>query len=510
MQKLLWILAFTSASIAQAQIGRGGDWTTSGYDAQRSFWLRTDAKISPASMQKPGFQFLWKMKLNNTPRELNSLTPPVLLDRLIGYKGFRSLGFVGGSSDKVFAIDTDLARMEWEKSLSAGAPPRDASLACPGGLTAMLTRPTSVSMAATPAWGGGGGGRGSPALSAVGVPDEGAVTLAQVAARAAAVRRPNIPPAAPGSNRGAMPVYALSSDGMLHELNIANGADLQPPLKFLPPNANAGSLIVVDNIVYSATDQNCGGAPNGVWALDLMSKQVATWKSNVRVAGPAFGPDGTLFVTTSNGELLALEPKTLNVKETYKSGGQAFTSSPIIFAYKTKVLVAAATQDGRVHLLDTAALERPLYKSPAFNLAADKLATWQDPGGTRWLLAPTARAILAFKIAEQNGMPAMEQGWVSRELVSPLAPMIINGVVFAASSGEFQTTDTKMTAARRAQRSSAAVLYALDGATGKEMWSSDRTITSFASRHGLSGGGSQVYLSTYDGILYTFGFPIEH
>jgi len=27
---------------------------------------------------------------------------------------------------------------------------------------------------------------------------------------------------------------------------------------------------------------------------------------------------------------------------------------------------------------------------------------------------------------------------------------------------------------------------------------------------GLSGGGSQLYLGTYDGMLYAFGFPIEH
>ena len=70
-------------------------------------------------MRKPGFQFLWKMKLKNQPRQLNSLTPPATLERLIGYRGFRMLGFVGGSSDNIFAIDTDLGRMEWEKRLTS-------------------------------------------------------------------------------------------------------------------------------------------------------------------------------------------------------------------------------------------------------------------------------------------------------------------------------------------------------------------------------------------------------
>ena len=77
---------------------RGGDWMTVGNDAQRSFWVRRDAKISPETMRKPGFELVWKMKLKNEARQLVSVTPPVLFDFYISYRGFRSLGFVGGSS----------------------------------------------------------------------------------------------------------------------------------------------------------------------------------------------------------------------------------------------------------------------------------------------------------------------------------------------------------------------------------------------------------------------------
>src|SRR5580658_1672455 len=89
--------------MVQAQFGQGtGDWSTSGGDAHRSSWVPTDPKISLEKMQKPGFQFLWQMKLENS----DSLTTPVLLNGYIGYKGFRSLGYIGGS-DTVFAMDTD-------------------------------------------------------------------------------------------------------------------------------------------------------------------------------------------------------------------------------------------------------------------------------------------------------------------------------------------------------------------------------------------------------------------
>ena len=53
------------------------------------------------------------------------------------------------------------------------------------------------------------------------------------------------------------------------------------------------------------------------------------------------------------------------------------------------------------------------------------------------------------------------------------------------------------------------MLYAHDGVTGKELWTSGTTITAFA-RAGLSAGNGQVYVVTYDNTLYAFGIPMEH
>src|SRR4051794_24707313 len=92
--------AALAMSLLYAQRG-GGDWMTIGYDGQRSSWVRGDGKISPESMAKPGFGLQWKVKLKNEPRQMNSITPPALLDFYIGYRGFRTLGLLGGSSGKV-------------------------------------------------------------------------------------------------------------------------------------------------------------------------------------------------------------------------------------------------------------------------------------------------------------------------------------------------------------------------------------------------------------------------
>src|SRR5262245_49962870 len=98
------VTALGAASAARAQ-GRGGpNWTTTGGDAQRTSWVKSDPRISKESLQKPGFQLLWKAKLENQPRQLESLTQPMLLSNIISYKGFKALAFVGGSSDNVYSI----------------------------------------------------------------------------------------------------------------------------------------------------------------------------------------------------------------------------------------------------------------------------------------------------------------------------------------------------------------------------------------------------------------------
>jgi outer membrane protein assembly factor BamB len=164
----------------------------------------------------------------------------------------------------------------------------------------------------------------------------------------------------------------------------------------------------------------------------------------------------------------------------------------------------------------------------ATDFAPGALASWQDVSGTRWILAAasaaqasqlgfqatngalTKGAVIAWKVVEANGELTLQPGWVSRNLIGPLTPTIINGVVFATSSGQFQTSDSKLTAAQRALRSGRAVLYALDGMTGKELWSSGTTMNSWATSGALSAGMSQIYVTTYDGTIYTFGFPMEH
>lgn len=528
LSALAWLSVVTGGTTpAWAQ-----EWTTSGYDAQRSSWVRTDTKISPAGMQKPGFQFLWKLQVTDESTQAHAATPPVLLDLVISYRGFRALGFVGAGADHIVALDTDLGRLEWERRLTPAGPAHGSVHPCAALMTPNLARPTNAAFPTVVAGYGGGPG-GVPARGAVGEPGEGAVTLES------AVRRRSDAGSAPSKPSGQRPrprpfpvVYALSSDGLLHTLNVVNGADAEPPTPFLPPDAAARGLMVVDEVAYVTTVQGCGEAPSGVWALDLGSKQVAAWRSPEAIVGSvglAMGPDGTIYVATGDGQLVSLEPRTLTPKGAYRSGGPAFTSSPVVFQYLDRLLIAASSQDGRIRLLDS---DRSTFvHTPVFSHAATAapggLASWVDRDGTRWLLTATtdsvlasagfpARtgvgtqgAIVAWRVVDQAGGPALQAGWVSRDIVAPLAPAIVNGVVFAVSGDGRRFTDDRRSDAERAAGSPLAILYALDGATGRELWSSEAALPSGV-RGGLSAGSGQVYVATATGTLYAFGFPMEH
>src|SRR5437899_1881930 len=180
------------------------------------------------------------MKLSNESRQLAGLTAARLMDRHIGIRGFRSFGFATSRGDNIYAVDTDLARIDWQKNFG-GKVPADASTTCPGGMTSGTARSIGAAFpASTPAGRGGGGGfRGAAAKSGVGEAGEGGVTIKELEARAAAAAA-NAPAGRGGGGgfggrgpRMAVVVNSLSSDGMFHANYVSNGDEPEPPIRFL-------------------------------------------------------------------------------------------------------------------------------------------------------------------------------------------------------------------------------------------------------------------------------------
>ena len=533
LKRVLLGIAFAAAlaGLIHAQARSAPDWTTHGADAQRTSWMPVDPYISIGSLSK--FQLVWKLKVDNESRYGHALTAPVALGNLMTFRGFKSLIFVGGSSNNVYAIDYDFGTMFWRThhNYVAGAREYAGSPNCPGGMTAPLTRATILNPATQLSF-FGFARPPRPAKGDVGEPGRGAPQLAEIAARQAARARndkPSAPPtpaqgagaqargtpppartASPPGGRGGTPpnfVFSVAADGLLRGL-IPDTGDLGlAPARFLPPNATATGLIWANESVYAATSNTCGSAPTAVFAMDYGSDQrpVTTWDSNgAPIVGVSLGFDGTVYASTGGGaspyanSVVALDGKTLKLKDWIRHDS-AFTSTPVVFREGQRTHVAVLS-GSRMYLLDGASLGGPDHRTPLFvtldqahvRFSDGGLATWRDTAGSRWILTEASGAIAAFKMVNNGGRPALERAWTSRTIASPRTPMIVNGVVFALAGGHIGAH---------------AVLYALDPADGRDLWNSGTTIMSSASA-GLAAGTGQVYVVTHDNTVWAFGIPL--
>jgi hypothetical protein len=217
---------------------------------------------------------------------------------------------------------------------------------------------------------------------------------------------------------------------------------------------------------------------------------------------------------------------------------------PTIFNFKNWELAAASGKEGVIFLLDTKSLggadhHTPLYRSPLFtneevNFAGKgfwgAFSTWEDAGGTRWLLAPAYGppapdakfaklhgetpdgSVMAFKVEEQAGKPVLTPAWNSVNMGVPTPVIIANGIVFALSDGDspvqFGPSGNLLNVEDRLAKTGHAILYALDAATGDVLFSSADTIRGFSHFSAFGEGGGRAYVGTEDGMLYAFGLGI--
>ena len=208
-------------------------------------------------------------------------------------------------------------------------------------------------------------------------------------------------------------------------------------------------------------------------------------------------PDQTLYAATDDGRVVALAGDGLARKAVHRARGARYVSAPIIIDYEGDDYLAVAAEDGSLSLFAAADLaDGPVHKTSAdpAGFSSDALGTWRDAANVTWVLAPKAAAIEAWKIVEADGKPSLERGWTAA-VDSPLAPIVANGVVFAASAGD---------------AAKATVVSAFNGPSGEKLWDSGDTIDGRASTGGLVAGPNTIYFGTHDGTLHAFGFPIEH
>jgi hypothetical protein len=366
--------------------------------------------------------------------------------------------------------------------------------------------------------------------------------------------------------------YAVSNDGKVHFLTQQYGLDAVEPLPFLPVGAQATDLIHINSVLYTSTVNGCGGAPNGVWGVTTIMiprgpgtevdprvtarrdsdsapalpplperGQVFKWETG-GTASPSpvtFLPNGVAVVATSSGTGLgdsiitlntpAMTPVTetatltLTQKAKFTQAGADFIGTPIVLPSTPFTagpeasgpnLIAAQARDGRIFILDEQLTKPLLVSDPVSDLGGYKpagLSSWVDDSGQRWLLSTTPTAVIAHKLNVNGNTASLSEGWSLTGLQAPIAPIIVNGVVFIASSGEFiPPAGSEPNEARRISNSKPAVLYAANAVTGAKLWDSGKTITSFVPRtSALWSSLGQVIVTAYDNTLYAFGANME-
>ena len=500
------------------------DFLTEGVDNGRTGWVRDEKVFTPGNVAS--MKLLWKVKLESTPRAMHNLFAPLVAERVTTPEGTRQLAVVAGVSDDLFGIDVATGRQIWHRHF-------DSTLANPGGTNDTLCP---------------GGQTAVP-------------TMAE-------------------TSPGKYTIYAVSWDGRLRQINLADGQDVVPAEKFVPGGGKPYALNLHNGVIYTATAQGCGGLTNAFYSYDLASKRASAfipsggglWGRR----GASIAPDGTVYLGTGDAQFdpvnkrlgngivgVKLDAKRQLQLADYFAAPNAnwlwrrdldVNTTPIAFDYRNHKFLIGTSKECRLWLLDREALggedhRSSLHTSPlicndaqAFDARGvwGALSAWQDDKGVQWVLVPfwgpvstqfkapieharpKGGGVAAFKLEERAGKWQLTPAWLSRDMDLAEEAVIANGVVFAYAAGEDATQVIPDRAwnepggsvyggglgsgpARRIPTSRRAALYALDGQTGKELWSSGTQIESWNHFSGLTVANGRAYIATFDGTLYCFG-----
>lgn len=489
------VLAFA----ALVQVATAADWTQYGGDSARTFVASPDNRLNKHTASR--LKLRWKVKLENVSKELNALTVPVASG---------DYAVVAGSNDEAYALAVSTGAVVWRRHFapSPAEPPKPDWL-CPN------------------------------ALNATPVIDPRTHT-----------------------------VYVLASDGKLYSLNLATGADSRPARDFVPPFAKTWSLNLFKGVIYTPTSQACNKVRSAIYAINAEggeSRQflaMRTYGAGIwGRAGVAIDEEGTVFAGTGDGifdpakgqypnTILAVDGKSLELKDYFTPKNYAWiakkdldmgNTSPVVFPYGKKELVAASGKLGVIWLLDAKCMGgsdhmTPLYASPVLANAEASyygkgfwgaFATRLDKNGKRWIYAPAwgpktpqttfkrgngeapSGSIMAFQVTGPDKKPVLAPMWQSLDMAVPAPPIVVNDIVLALSDGDNidqnDATGHLLASTFRATHPRGnSVLYALDAATGKVLFSSQATMPGFSHFSGISVAGGTVFAVTWDNTVYAF------
>src|SRR5579884_3363246 len=120
MKRISRLILALSACAAMAWCD--DSWLTYGGDPQRDNWARDESDLTRENVGH--MKLLWSAKLDNAPRELTSLTEPVVLAGQYTPKGAMDVVIVAGSSDTLFALDSESGKVVWSHQFKTEQKPK--------------------------------------------------------------------------------------------------------------------------------------------------------------------------------------------------------------------------------------------------------------------------------------------------------------------------------------------------------------------------------------------------
>ena len=107
------VALLATPSLAPAQ----SEWLTWGYDQERTGWNKAETQLSKENVS--GLELKWKVQLETAPSEvvLSTLTAP-LVAGVSTPAGTKTLVFVVGSDDAVYAVEADTGKVAWKRKFA--------------------------------------------------------------------------------------------------------------------------------------------------------------------------------------------------------------------------------------------------------------------------------------------------------------------------------------------------------------------------------------------------------
>jgi outer membrane protein assembly factor BamB len=225
------------------------------------------------------------------------------------------------------------------------------------------------------------------------------------------------------------------------------------------------------------------------------------------------------------------------------------SATPVVFNFAGKTLVAASQKESVLRILDASNLGGPNHMTPLWQspkLGNDE-KTGTDPSrgvwgaiatyetdGKRYLYLPLYGhpskdspvfpitngdtpdgRIMAFQVTEDAGKISAAPVWTSTNMIMPDPPVVANGVVYALSTGGqamqnmAHPGEKRMTydvsAVLRSTPVSNMVLYAYDAQTGKQLWSSGKSLTDWVHFSEPVVALGKLFVVTHDAHVVAFG-----